>query len=117
MHYLTNISEFSPCLSSACGSFSPSDSLLTTSVVEAKMVTPILKLIHIPVFFIQEKVENCLFVLKYKNSGIILADICTKTCLVPIISRITEWITGFCFYSSSDTKHHQIMKLQEFGVT
>ena len=60
------------------------------SVVEAKRVTPIVKNIHIPVCFIQEQSGNCLFLPKYEKSSVMLADMCTKPCSGPIISRSTK---------------------------
>ena len=52
------------------------------SVIEAKRVTPIVKHIGIPVCFLQEQFENCLFFPKYENSSAMPADMCTKPCSV-----------------------------------
>ena len=57
------------------------------SIVEAKRVTPKVKHIYIPVFFLLEKFDNGLFILKYEKSSVIPADMCTKSCSCPIISR------------------------------
>ena len=43
-------------------------------------------------------------------------DMCTKPCPVPIISWVTEWMTGFRFYPTSDTEHYQLVILHEFVV-
>ena len=81
------------------------------SFVEAKRVTPIVKHIGIPVYFPQEKFYNGLFLPKYEKSTVIPADMCTKPCPGPIISRSTKWMTGFIFYPTSDTEHYQFMRL------
>ena len=86
------------------------------SVVKAKMLTPTVKQIDIPVFFLQEKFYNGLFVPKYENYGVIPADICTKPCSGSIISPDTKWMTGFIFYPTSDTEHYQLMILHDFVV-
>ena len=72
-------------------------------VVENKIVTPIVQYIDIPVYFIQEKFDNGLFLPKYENSSVIPADMCTKSCSDPIISRSTKLINGFRFYRTSET--------------
>ena len=81
------------------------------SVVEAKRVTPRVKLIDITVFFLQEQFDNGLFLPKYEKSSFMLSDMCTKPCSVPRISRSTKCITGFRFYPTSETKHSQFMIL------
>ena len=86
------------------------------SVIEAKIVTPRVKHIDISVCFLQEKFENCLFLPKYENSSVMPADMCTKPCSGPIISRSTKWMTGFKFYPTSETEHYQFMRLHEFIV-
>ena len=65
-------------------------------VFEAKGVTYKVKQIDMPVFFLQEKINNGLIVLKYESSSIVPADMCTKPCPGPIISWSTIWMTGFC---------------------
>ena len=57
------------------------------SVVEAKIVTPIVKHIDIPVYFLQDQFYNRIFVPKYEKSCVIPEDTCTKPCSGPIISR------------------------------
>ena len=73
------------------------------SVVGAKIVTPGVKHIYIPVCFILEQFENGIFVPKYEKSSVIMADICTKPCAGTIISRSTKYMNGFIFYPNSDT--------------
>ena len=85
-------------------------------VVEAKIVTPRVKHIDIPVCFILEQFDNGLFLPKYENSSVIPADMCTKPCSGPIISRSTKCITGFRFYPTSETEYYQFMRLHEFIV-
>ena len=92
------------------------DNTSCISVVEAKIVTPIVKHIDIPVFFLQEKFYNGLFLPKYENSSVVPADMCTKPCSGPIIIRSTKWMTGFIFYPTSETEHYQFMRLHEFIV-
>ena len=86
------------------------------SLVEAKRVTPRVKHIDITVCFLQEKFDNGLFLPKYEKSCIMPADMCTKTCSGPIISRSTKCMTGFIFYTTSETEHYQFMRLHEFIV-
>ena len=52
--------------------------------------------IDIIVFILQEKFENVLFVPKYENYRVMLADMCTKPCLGPIIIMSTKGMNGFC---------------------
>ena len=59
-------------------------------VVKAKIVTPIVKHIDIPVFFLQEQFDNGLFITEYENSSVMPADMCTKTCSGPITIRSTK---------------------------
>ena len=92
------------------------DNTSCISVVEAKIVTPRVKHIDIPVCFLQEKFDNGLFLPKYEKSSVMPADICTKPCSGPIISRSTKWMTGFRFYPTSDTENYQFMRLHEFIV-
>ena len=54
------------------------DNTSCISVVGVKVVTPIVKQIYIPVYFLQEQFENCLFIPKYEKSSIMMADMCTK---------------------------------------
>ena len=60
-----------------------------------------MKLIDIPVYFLQEKHENGLFIPEDEKYVIMTADIYTKTCSGPIISCSTKLITEFQFYPSS----------------
>ena len=73
------------------------------SAVEAKIVTPRVTHIDIPVCFIQEQFDNGLFLQKYENSSVMTADMCTKPCSGPIISCSTKWMNGFRFYPTSET--------------
>ena len=66
------------------------DNTSCISLFEAKIVTPRVKHINIPVCFLQEKFYNGLFLPKYKKSNVMPADMCTKPCSLPIISRITK---------------------------
>ena len=66
------------------------DNTSCISVVEAKRVTPQVKHIDIPVCFLQEQFDNGLFLPKYENSSVMTADMCTKPCSGPIISRSTK---------------------------
>ena len=50
------------------------DSTNVISVVEDKIVTPRVKKIGIPVFFLQEQFENGLFLPKYEKSSVMTAD-------------------------------------------
>ena len=72
-------------------------------VIEAKIVTPRVKHIDIPVCFLQEQFTNGLFLPKYEKSGVIPENMCTKPCSGPIISRSNKWIIGFRFYPTSET--------------
>ena len=80
-------------------------------VVESKRVTPLVKHIDIPVCFLPEHFDNGLFLPKYENSSVMPADMCTKPCSGPIISRITKWMTGLRFYPTSETEQYQFMIL------
>ena len=60
------------------------------SVVEAKIVTPRVKQIVIPVYFLKEQFDNGFFLPKYENFSFMLADMFTKPCSGPIISRSTK---------------------------
>ena len=48
------------------------------SVVEAKIVTPRVKHMDIPVYFLLEQFDNGLFIPKYDKSSVMPADMCTK---------------------------------------
>ena len=76
------------------------------SVVEAKIVTPRVKHIDIPVCFLQEQFDNCLFITKYEKSSVMPAGMCTKPCSGPIISRSNKCMTGFKSHRTSDTEHY-----------
>ena len=90
------------------------DNTSCISVVEAKRVPPRVKHIDNPVFFLQGNFENGLFLPKYEKSSVMPADMCTKPCSGPIISRSTKWMIGFIFNPISDTEHYQFMGLHEF---
>ena len=62
------------------------DNTSCISIVEAKIVTPIVKHIDIPVYFLQDQFYNGIFVPKYEKSCVIPEDTCTKPCSGPIIS-------------------------------
>ena len=86
------------------------------SVVEDKIFTTRVKHIDISIWFLQEQFYNGLFVLKYDNYSVMPADMCTKTCSGPIISRINKRITGFVLYPTSDIEHNQLIILHDFFV-
>ena len=92
------------------------DNTSCISVVEARIVTPRIKQIEIPICFIQEHFDNGLFIPKYEKSSVMPADMCTKLCSGPIISKINKGMTWFIFYPTSDTEHYQLMILHEFVV-
>ena len=92
------------------------DNTSCISVVEAKIVTPRVKPIDIPVCFLLEQFGNDLFLPKYEKSSVMLADMCTKPCQGPIISRSTKWMTGFRLYPTSEIEHYQFTILHEFIV-
>ena len=79
------------------------DNTSCISVVEAKIVTPRVKHIDIPVCFLQQQFDNGLFLPKYEKSSVMPADMYTKPCSGPIISWGTKFITGFRFYPTSET--------------
>ena len=85
------------------------DNTIFISVVEAKIVTPIVKHIYIPVCFLLEQFYNRLPVPKYKKYRIMPEDMCTKPCSDPIIGRDNKWITSFILYPTIDTEHYQLM--------
>ena len=92
------------------------DNTSCISVVEAKIITPRVKHIDITIFFLQEQFETGLFLPTYEKSSVMPADMCTKPCSGPIISRSTKLMTGFRFYPNSDTEHYQFTRLHEFIV-
>ena len=92
------------------------DNTSCISGVEAKIFTPRVKHVEISVCFLLEKFYNGLSVPKYENSSVMPADMCTKPCPVPIISRSNKWMTGFRFYPTSVTEHYKLMILHEFVV-
>ena len=73
------------------------------SVVEGKIFTPTVKHVDIPVYFLQKISYKVLFIPKYEKSSVMPANIYTKPCPFPIISRGTKWMAGFIFYPTSDT--------------
>ena len=79
------------------------DNTICISIVEDKRLTPIVKHIDIPVYFLQGFFYNGLFIQKYDNSIVMSADICTKPYLGPIMSQSTKCMTGFILYPTSDT--------------
>ena len=79
------------------------DNTIFIYVVESKIVTPRVKHIEIYVYFLQEKIDNGLFVQKYDRYSVMPEDMCTKPCAGLIISRITKYMTGFRIYLTSDT--------------
>ena len=85
-------------------------------LVEAKIVTPSVKHVDVPVLFLQEQFDNGIFLPKYEKSSIMPAYMCTKTCAGLIISRSTKWMNGFRLYPTRDTEHYQLMILHEFYV-
>ena len=86
------------------------------SILEYKIVTPRVKHIDITVCFLQETIDNGLFLPKYENSRVMPADMYTKLCPGPIIIQSTKWMTGFRIYPTSETEHYQFMRLHEFIV-
>ena len=85
------------------------DNTSCISFVEAKIVTPIVKHIDIPVCFLQEKFDNGLFLPKYEKSSVMPSDMCTKPRSGPTISRSTKWMTGFRFYTTSEIEHYKFI--------
>ena len=81
------------------------------SVVGDTIVTPRVKYIDMPVYFLQEKFYNGIFLPKYEKYSVMPEDICTKLCSGPIIIRSTKWMNGFRFYPTSETEHYQFMRL------
>ena len=79
------------------------DNTCFISVVEDREVTPRVKHIDIPVCFLHEQFDNGLFLPKYEKSSVMPADMCTKPCSGPIISRINKLMTGFRFYPTSES--------------
>ena len=45
-----------------------------------------------------------------------LADMRTKPCSGPIISRSIKWMTEFIFYTTSNIEHYQLMRSHEFSL-
>ena len=85
-------------------------------LVKAKIVTPRVKHIDIPVCFLQNKFDNGIFLPKYKKSSVMPEDMCTKVCSGLIIIRSTKLLNGFRFYPTSEIEHYQFMILHEFIV-
>ena len=52
------------------------------SVVDANRVSTRVKHIYIPVYFLLEQFNNCLFTTKYEKSSVMLSHMCTKSCSV-----------------------------------
>ena len=78
------------------------DNTSCISVVEAKIVTPRVKNIDIPVCFLQEKFDNGLFLPSYEKSSVMPVYMCTKPCSGPILSWITKGVIGFGLYITSE---------------
>ena len=85
-------------------------------VVEAKIVTPRVKHIDIPVCFLQQQFYSSFFIPKYEKSSVMPEDMCIKPFSGPITSRINKLMTEFRFYPTGETEHYQFMKLQKFIV-
>ena len=85
-------------------------------VVEAKIVTPRVKHVEIPVCFLQEQFDNGIFIPKHVKSSVMPSDMCTKLCSGPIISLITKWMTIFILYPTCDTEHYQLTIIHYFVV-
>ena len=66
------------------------DKTIFISFVLAQIVTPRVKHIDIPVYFLQNQFDNGLFIPKYGKSSVMPADMCTKPCSGPITSRSTK---------------------------
>ena len=54
------------------------DNKICIYVVEDKIVTPRVKNIDIPLYFLQEQFNNGLFLPKYDNSSVMTEDMCTN---------------------------------------
>ena len=79
------------------------DNTSCISAFEDKIVTPIVKHIDVLICFLQEKIDNGLFITKYEKSSVVLTDMRTKLCPGPIIGRSNKCMIGFRLYTSSDT--------------
>ena len=86
------------------------------SVVEVKIVTPRVKHVDIPVYFLLENFDNGLSPPKYDKYSVMPEDICTKPCSDQIIIWITNLMTEFKLYPTSDTEEYQLMMLHQFVV-
>ena len=78
------------------------DNISCISVVEFKIVTPRVKHIYITVYFLQEHFYNGILLPKYEKSSVVPADMCTKPCSGPIISRSNKWMTRFRLYPTTE---------------
>ena len=92
------------------------DNTSCISVVEAKRVSPRFKHIDIPVCFLLEKFDNGLFIPKYEKSSVMPSDMCTKPFSGPIINWSNKCMTGLRLYPTSETLHHQFMRLHKLIV-
>ena len=92
------------------------DNTSCISFVESKKVTPRVKHMDIPVYFLQAQFDNGIFLPKYKKSSVMPADMCTKTCSGTLISRSTKCMTVFRLYPTSDIENYQLMRLHGFVV-
>ena len=66
------------------------DNTIFIYVVEAKIVTPRVKQIDIPVYFLQEILENVIFVPKFEKYSVMSENIFTKPCLGSIIYQTSK---------------------------
>ena len=92
------------------------DNISCIYILESKIVTPRVKNIDIPVYFLQEQCDNGSFIPKYYKYSVMLSYMCTKPCSVKIIIHSTKLVTGFRLYPTSDTEHYQLMILHDFFV-
>ena len=79
------------------------DKISCISDVGAKIGTPRVKHIDIPVWFIQEQFYNGLFIRTYEKYSVMPAYMCTKLCSDPISSQSNKCMTEFRFYITRDT--------------
>ena len=70
---------------------------------EYKRVSPRVKHIDIPIYFLQEQFDNGPVVPKYDNYSVVSADMWTKPYAGSVIIRSNKFMPGFIFYQTSDT--------------
>ena len=73
------------------------------SIVESKRVTTRIKHIIIHACYLQEQIDNGIFITKYEKSSVIPEDMCTKPCACLITSWSIKCMNLFRFYPNSDT--------------